>query len=100
MSSPPRGEAALTTTPSTGEGLESDRLKANLGTALIERDLLYDKIAFLEARRPLVRRRSRRWASSPVNGRARMGWPWSVASGGSRGLASTATSPPITAARW
>jgi transposase len=51
------GEAALTTKPTTGEDLESDRLKARLGTALIERDLLKERIAILEANRPLVRRR-------------------------------------------
>jgi transposase len=53
------GEAALTTQPTTGEALESDRLKARLGAALIERDLLNEKIALLEANRPLVRRRLR-----------------------------------------
>ena len=53
------GEAALTTQPTTGEALESDRLKARLGAALIERDLLNEKIALLEANRPLVRRRFR-----------------------------------------
>src|SRR3954451_13811627 len=51
------GEAALTTKPATGEELESDRLKARLGAALIERDLLNEKVATLEAGRPLVRRR-------------------------------------------
>jgi len=51
------GEAALTTKPATGEELESDRLKARLGAALIERDLLNEKIAILEANRPLARRR-------------------------------------------
>ena len=51
------GEAVLTTKPKTGEGLESDRLKARLGAALIERDLLNEKIAILEATRPLVRGR-------------------------------------------
>src|SRR5437764_10984604 len=51
------GEAALTTKPATGEDLESDRLKARLGAALIERDLLNEKIAILEANRPLARRR-------------------------------------------
>jgi transposase len=51
------GEAALTTKPATGEELESDRLKARLGAALIERDLLNEKIAILEAHRPLARRR-------------------------------------------
>lgn len=51
------GEAALATKPATGEDLESDRLKARLGAALIERDLLNEKIAILEANRPLARRR-------------------------------------------
>ena len=50
------GEAALTTKPTTGEDLESDRLKARLGAALIERDLLNEKIVILEANRPLARR--------------------------------------------
>lgn len=53
------GEAALTTKPAAGEELESDRLKARLGAALIERDLLNEKIAILEANRPLGRRRLR-----------------------------------------
>src|SRR6202007_1499225 len=43
------GEAALTTKPAAGEALESDRLKATLGAALIERDLLQEKMAILEA---------------------------------------------------
>ena len=51
------GEATLATRPGTGEELESDRLKARLGAALIERDLLNEKIAILEANRPLARRR-------------------------------------------
>ena len=51
------GEASLTTRPATGEELESDRLKARLGAALIERDLLNEKIALLEADRPFARRR-------------------------------------------
>ena len=51
------GEAALTTRPATGEELESERLKARLGAALIERDLLHEKIALLEAGRPFARRR-------------------------------------------
>ena len=50
------GEAALVTKSATGEELESDRLKAKLGAALIERDLLHEKIAVLEANRPLSRR--------------------------------------------
>ena len=53
------GEAALTSRVATGEELESDRLKAKLGAALIERDLLNEKIALLEANRPFARRRRR-----------------------------------------
>ena len=53
------GEAALATRPATGEAVESQRLKAKLGEVLIERDLLAEKIAILEAGRPLARRRSR-----------------------------------------
>ena len=51
------GEAALRTRSSSGEELASDRLKARLGAALIERDLLNEKIALLEADRPFARRR-------------------------------------------
>ena len=51
------GEAALTTKPSTSEELGSDCLKARLGAALIERDLLHEKIVILEAGHPLARRR-------------------------------------------
>src|SRR5260221_2913206 len=51
------GEAALTTRPGSAEELESDRLKAGLGAALIERDLLNEKIGLLEADRPFARRR-------------------------------------------
>lgn len=54
------GEAALATKPGTGEELESFRLKARLGEALIERDLLQEKIAILEASRPLGPRRPKR----------------------------------------
>jgi hypothetical protein len=51
------GEAALTTRAVTGEELESYGLKARLGAALLERDLLHEKIAILEADRPFARRR-------------------------------------------
>ena len=51
------GEAALTTRAATGEELASERLKAKLGAALIERDLLNEKIALLEAGRPFARKR-------------------------------------------
>ena len=44
----------------TGEELESERLKAKLGEMLVERELLEAKIAILEGKRPLARRRSRR----------------------------------------
>ena len=53
------GEASLATRPTTGEGLESERLKAKLGEMLLERELLDAKIAALESGRPLARRRSR-----------------------------------------
>src|SRR3954453_12719707 len=51
------GEAALMTRAGTGEELESERLKAKVGAALIERALLHEKIARLEAGRPFARRR-------------------------------------------
>jgi len=51
------GEAALATRAVTGEELGSERLKAKLGAALIERDLLNEKIAILEAGRPFARGR-------------------------------------------
>jgi transposase-like protein len=54
------GEAALTTRPDSGEELASGRLKAKLGEALIERDLLREKIAVLEVGRPLAPKRPRR----------------------------------------
>lgn len=53
------GEAALATRAGSGEDLVTERLKAKLGEALIERDLLEEKIAALEAGRPLARRRPR-----------------------------------------
>jgi transposase len=55
------GEAALATRPEgSGEALEGERLKVKLGEAMIERDLLTEKIAALEAGRPLARRKPRR----------------------------------------
>lgn len=53
------GESALATRPESGEALENSRLKAKLGEVMIERDLLHEKIAVLEAGRPLDRRRRR-----------------------------------------
>jgi transposase-like protein len=53
------GEAALASRPGDGEELESQRLKAKLGEVMIERELLHEKIAALEASRPLARRRPR-----------------------------------------
>jgi transposase len=54
------GEAVSTTKAVSAEELEEERLKAKLGTALIERDLLNEKIAILEANGPLARRRRKR----------------------------------------
>ena len=45
------------TKPGSGEELESERLRARLGQALIERDLLAEKVVVLEAGRPLARGR-------------------------------------------
>lgn len=55
------GEASLATRLTSGEALESERLKAKLGEMLLERELLEAKITALEARGPgpLARRRSR-----------------------------------------
>jgi transposase len=52
-------EASLATRSTTGNELESERLKTKLGAMLLERELLEAKIAALEAKRPLARRRSR-----------------------------------------
>jgi len=54
------GEAVLATRPADGGTLTSERLKARLGEMLLERELLEEKIAALEAGRPLARRRPRR----------------------------------------
>ena len=51
------GEAALTSKPASGEALAAETLRTRLGEALIERELLEEKITILEARRPLARRR-------------------------------------------
>src|ERR1043165_6398883 len=61
------GEAALTTRAATGEELESDRLKTRLGAGLIERDLLNEKIAILEADRPASICRHRCVGFNPVS---------------------------------
>ena len=53
------GEAALVSRPADGADLEGARLKAKLGEALVERDLLREKVALLEDGRPLDRRRRR-----------------------------------------
>ena len=54
------GEAALATKPTDAKALEAERLKAKLGELMLERELLTEKIARLEAGAPLARRRSRR----------------------------------------
>src|ERR671932_2716694 len=56
------GEAALATKPADAKDLELDRLKAKLGEVVLERELLAEKVAALEAGRPLDRRRPRPWA--------------------------------------
>jgi transposase len=54
------GEAALATKPGDAKDLALDRLKAKLGEVVLERELMAEKIAVLEAGRPLGRRRPRR----------------------------------------
>src|SRR5438270_5595801 len=54
------GEAALTSQPTDGETLESERLKARLGDMLLKHELLEQKITNLEGGRPLGRRRWKR----------------------------------------
>jgi transposase len=54
------GGATLATRPADGGTLASERLKARLGEVLLERELLEETVAALEAGRPLARRRSRR----------------------------------------
>src|SRR3954464_12562372 len=51
------GEAALATKPADAKDLEVDRLRAKLGETVLERELLAEKVAALEAGRPLARRR-------------------------------------------
>ena len=58
------GEASLSTRPTGGEELESERLKARLGEMLLSQELLEGKIAAVGSGhvsngRPLARRRSR-----------------------------------------
>src|SRR3954452_23543831 len=50
------GEPALATRPADGETLASERLKARLGEMLLRQELLEEKIAALEAGRPLAPR--------------------------------------------
>ena len=52
--------AALATQPTDAKAIEAERLKAKLGELMLERELLTEKIARLEAGAPLARRRSRR----------------------------------------
>src|SRR5918912_1526312 len=54
------GEAALASKPTDAKTLEAERLKAKLGELMLEREMLTEKIARLEAGAPLARRRSRR----------------------------------------
>jgi transposase-like protein len=54
------GEAALAAKPADAKDLELERLKAKLGELVIERELLAEKVAALEAGRPLARRGPRR----------------------------------------
>ena len=80
------GEANLATRAESAEALESERLKAKLGEMLLERELLEQKVAALEAGRPLMRRRSRRGAGPPRPAAASpTGWPACAGCGACRG---------------
>jgi transposase len=55
------GEAALASKPTDATALEAERMKAKLGELMLERELLKEQVARLEAGSgPLLRRRSRR----------------------------------------
>ena len=70
------GEAALTINPpATGEDLEGDRLKARLGAALIERDLLEEKIAILEANSPFGPPQAQAMSRAVSRGQRQAVWP-------------------------
>src|SRR4030095_6277117 len=98
------GEASLATRPTTGDALESERLKAKLGAMLLERELLEAKIAALEANRPLARRRSRPGAARLARKRrARWsgpGLPGLACLTGQRLPASLLLSAPTAPASW
>jgi transposase len=53
------GEAALASRPADSQDLEHQWLKAKLGELMLERELLAEKIAVLEAKGPLARQRPR-----------------------------------------
>src|SRR3954467_3528963 len=85
------GEAPLATKPADARDLEVDRLRAKLGETVLERELLAEKVAALEAGPPLARRRWRGGGGRPHHRSAgRTSSPWSVASGASPARPSTA----------
>src|ERR1700738_349917 len=61
------GEAALTSQPTDGETLESERLKARLGDMLLQHELLEQQITKQERRRPFGRGR-KTCAGRPARG--------------------------------
>src|SRR3954465_12593001 len=88
------GEASLATRPTTGDALESERLKAKLGEMLLERELLEAKIAALEENRPLARGRPRPGARpSRPQAAGPMVWPACAGSGALHGPACIGISP-------
>src|SRR3954471_15660960 len=88
------GEASLATRPTDGEALENERLKTKLGAMLLERELLEAKIAALDDKRPLDRRRSRPFAGpSRPQVAGPMAWPASAGSGAPHAPPPTGISP-------
>src|SRR5437763_6505989 len=90
------GEASLKSRPADARDAEIGRLKAEVGELTMTAELLEAKIERSETRRPLARRRPRRWAGRsrppPAESTACGG---SRASGASRGRPSTATAARI-----
>src|SRR3954453_14729650 len=90
------GEASLAARSTTSDALESERLKAKLGAMLLERELLEARIAALEAKRPLARRRSRPPCRPPrPQAAGPMAWPACAGSGAPHGPVSIGISPPL-----
>ncbi|HVB82915.1 MAG TPA: hypothetical protein VNE82_23570 [Candidatus Binataceae bacterium] len=70
------GEAVLVSKSESGEALETGKLTGRLGQALIERELLDEKVAILEARRPFWPDGGRGHEPADLPGRRQALRPW------------------------